>query len=314
MIQAGLGAEVAQIINDMLSIGVQLDDMQIYLGMLGAYSCGSAAQALALYQCHPVQQQDALLLAARIFYQQGQTDIATKMIDHGPIEEHPSALGLRAMIALDSHDEGLAMALASQALSQEPNQFDSLVVYASLANYQQQYEESASWVEQALKLMPDQGRLLSLKGQYLMQAGKLDTALPILLQATSNMPNHTGTVLLVGWCHLLKGQYDMARKVFIHACEMDRNFADSHGSLAVALFHLGELTTAQKEISIAKRLDPQSFSAAYAEALLLEQVGEVELAEKKIRQLYVTPHYSGEGTNWDVIQKVILKGKKVNAG
>lgn len=313
MIQAGHGAEVAQQVLDLLNIDVLLDEMQVYLGMLGAYTSGAAAQALALYQRHPVQQQDALLLAARIYYLQGQTETAAELIDHSPFTAHPSAQGLRAMIALDTHDNEMAMALAGKALSQVPNQYDSLVVYASLANYHQEYEDSASWVEQALQLMPEQGRLLSLKAQYLMQAGELDTALPILLLARRNMPDHTGTVILLGWCHLLKGQYDLARDAFHQACEQDRNFADSHGSLAVALFYQGELAAAQKEIGIAKRLDPQSFSATYAEALLFEQAGEFELAKEKVRQVYVRPHYSGQGTNWDVIQKVILKGTKPDA-
>ena len=58
-----------------------------------------------------------------------------------PFVKEAAALGLRAMIALDNGEEALAMTLADEALSLQPKQFDALVVRASMANYQQRYDE-----------------------------------------------------------------------------------------------------------------------------------------------------------------------------
>ncbi|RVU37044.1 hypothetical protein EOE67_12090 [Rheinheimera riviphila] len=312
-IQAGLSADVVKNVNEKLAAAADIDAMQLYLAMLAAHILRDSEQALAFYQHIQEPIAEAVLLAARIHYLKTDRQIAAQMLDQSEFMHLPAALGLRAMIALDDEAEALALSLANEALAKDPQQFDSLVVYACLANYQQRYGESAHFVNLALSKMPEQGRLLSLKGQYLLQQGDVQGALPVLQHATRNMPEHTGTVLLVGWCHLLMGDYAQAKVQFEQACEQDRSFADSHGSLAAALFYLGDLAGAKKAALVAKRLDPSSFSAAYAEALLLEQAGENELAASKIQQVYATQHYNGQGTNWDVIQRAISEGKKPNA-
>lgn len=306
LIQAGRASEVITFITSTIDSQHPLSDMELYLGMVAAHLHSDHVLVLNFYTHISDTPLEALLLAARTHYLCGEKDIAASLIDQSAFVKEAAALGLRAMIALDNGEEALAMTLADEALSLQPKQFDALVVRASMANYQQRYDESAYWVDQALQIMPEQGRLLSLKGQYLMQLGELNGALPVLLQATQNMPEHTGTVLLVGWCYLMLGQYQEARDYFERACEQDRSFADSHGSLAAALFYCGDISGSKRAAAVAKRLNPQSFTVAFIEALLLEQAGEKELAAAKIQQVYASPHYSGTGTNWDVIQKALM--------
>ncbi len=312
-ITAGRSSEVVRDLTDAITNNAEIDQMQLYLAMVASHIVCDDNQALMFYNHIQKPLVEPVLLAARIHYLRSELQIASEILEQSSFMHIPAALGLRAMIALDDGAESLALTLANEAIARDPEQFDALVVYACLANYQQRYDESAHWVSLALDKMPEQGRLLSLKGQYLLQQGDAQAALPVLQHATQNMPEHTGTVLLVGWCHLLMGDFTQAKAQFEQACEQDRSFADSHGSLAAALFYLGDLAGAKKAALVAKRLDPSSFSAAYAEALLLEQAGETELAASKIQQVYGTPHYNGHGTNWDVIQRAIGEGKNFNA-
>lgn len=82
------------------------------------------------------------------------------------------------------------------------------------------------------------------------------------------MPEHIGTWITWGWCQFASDHVQDARRTIEQALLLDRDFGESHGSLAVALAKLGDTEGARREIGLALRLDPRGFSAHYAETLL----------------------------------------------
>ncbi len=114
-------------------------------------------------------------------------------------------------------------------------------------------------------------------------------ALDAFRKAVASMPDHIGTWIGLGWSQFLSNQPQEARASFEEALRIDRNFAESHGALAVALARLGETQRARTEIELALRLDPKSLSARYAEAMLNGQASDpkafLELARKVLSRV-----------------------------
>ena len=73
-----------------------------------------------------------------------------------------------------------------------------------------------------------------------------------------------------------------AEKIFREAVNIDRNFAEAHGGLAVSLMFQQKLVEARSEAKLATKLDPKSFGTIYANAILLKLDGHGAIAEKLI--------------------------------
>jgi hypothetical protein len=67
-----------------------------------------------------------------------------------------------------------------------------------------------------------------------------------------------------------------------HALDLDRNFAESHGSLATVAALRGDQATAKREIDIANRLDPGCLSAKLAASLLKRAANDPDGARELI--------------------------------
>jgi Flp pilus assembly protein TadD len=59
-----------------------------------------------------------------------------------------------------------------------------------------------------------------------------------------------------------------AQLAFENALDLDRNFGESHGGLAVVQALRGQTEEAEESIRRAHKLDPQGLSARYAQAVL----------------------------------------------
>ena len=82
------------------------------------------------------------------------------------------------------------------------------------------------------------------------------------------MPGHVGSRHAVGWCHVLQQDLPAARANFAQALAMDRNFAESHGALAVVDVLQARTAEARRGIARALRLDSGCLSAVLAQKLL----------------------------------------------
>lgn len=87
------------------------------------------------------------------------------------------------------------------------------------------------------------------------------------------MPGHVGSPQAVGWCRVLQQDLPAARAHFEHALAMDRNFAESHGALAVVDALQAHPADARRGIARALRLDRGCVSAVLAQKLLSRAPG-----------------------------------------
>jgi tetratricopeptide (TPR) repeat protein len=197
----------------------------------------------------------------------------------------PDAWGVAALMAFDDERVGDARAWSERALQGRPDQLEGLVTRGSLALAVPDAAGAIRAFEAGLALNPSDGRTWS--GLALARMLKIDLpgALQAFQKAVSTMPNHVGTWLAYGWCQLMTKDPRAARASFEEAMRLDRNVAETHGGLAVALARLGEEARAREEIEIALRLDPKNLSVRYAQTLLSGEAGDAEAFTRVARRV-----------------------------
>jgi tetratricopeptide (TPR) repeat protein len=145
----------------------------------------------------------------------------------------PADEGLLALLLLDTQQLPQAHAQVQRCLERGTMGVETHYVAASFCLLEGQVASAHQHVEQALALHPDEGRCLSLCGQLALAQRRYAQAAGWLEQAARQMPSHVGSRQAVGWCHVLQQDLPAARADFEQALAMDRNFAESHGALAV---------------------------------------------------------------------------------
>jgi tetratricopeptide (TPR) repeat protein len=98
-----------------------------------------------------------------------------------------------------------------------------------------------------------------------------------------------------------------AKTCFLKALELDRNFAETHGGLAVIAVLQGRHEDAEQAIKVALKLDPKCFSALFARTLLLSRAGRGTVAAKMIEGVLTTTPVPGGGTLADMLKRVVNK-------
>ena len=92
--------------------------------------------------------------------------------------------------------------------------------------------------------------------------------------------DHLGSWIAAGWAYLLAGEHEQARDRFERARQIDPNFAESHGSLAVMDVLAGDSESAQRRMEVALRLDRACFSGAFAQMLMASAAGDAGAAQR----------------------------------
>jgi tetratricopeptide (TPR) repeat protein len=244
-----------------------------------------AAEAATDAAADPTLKQALQTLWLRSLHRTGELDRAmawTRAADAAHTLS-PQAAGVAGQIALDADD--LAMAERWTALSLEQGQptLESLTTAASLALGQSDAEATRKWCTAALQLKPDDGRARSVMGFGDMLAGDMPQAEQSFRQALqTSMAEHIGTWHGLALSLVLQGRLDEAQALYEQTLEMDRNFAESHGGLAVVLALKQQPELAQQSLDRALGLDKRSLSAAYAQALLAP--GGMEKSQTLLRQ------------------------------
>jgi Flp pilus assembly protein TadD len=95
------------------------------------------------------------------------------------------------------------------------------------------------------------------------------------------------------------------RSGIAQALALDRNFAESHGGLAVVAVLQGREEEARASLKRALRLDPQAMSAQYAEMLLLQRAGKQEEARRILDAFLSRPAAGGDVPFRDLVAKHI---------
>ena len=221
----------------------------------------------------------------------------------------PDAFGAASLMALDEARLDEARAWSERALRGRTDQLEALATRGTLALAEQDAPSSLRWFDAALRVNPKDGRTWSGVAFARMLQMDFAGAQDAFRKAVANLPGHVGTWVGFGWCQFLANRIDDARASFEEALRLDRNFAESHGGMAVVLAKMGETQRARNEIEIALRLDPKSLSARYAEAMLNGQTSDpkafLRMARGLLSRVPASPTAAGP-----TLADVLLKDAK----
>lgn len=216
-----------------------------------------------------------LTLLIRCLHHLGQGEQAISLAEAhlARCQQDPEFLAAASLVCLDGERVALAAQLSAAALAltaqqPEPAPLEALVSAGTLALAHNDEGAAVAWFEQALARYPQEGRSWSGLGTASLMRRDFSTARAQLEQAVQWMPQHIGTWHLLAWSRLFGGDLAGATAAFQSALALDRNFGESHGGLAVVQAMQGLRDEAEHSIELARRLDPEGLSAAYAAMIL----------------------------------------------
>lgn len=288
-IASGEPAKAVALLHAMIAEGIESPVLRYNLAYALMYT-GAFAEAkehLSAIIDSPEVPADAPLLLARALHHLGELDEAIA-VAKGFIEKNPAniaGLGYLALLSLDSEDAIAAKEWAEKAVAGDPENLEGLVTLGSLALEEQDEPTATAYFERATAQHPKSGRAwggLALSDMLKMQ---LEKAKEHLALAVKYMPNHTGTWHVVAWCDIVTGNLVGAREAFTKALELNRNFGETHGGLAVVAALEGRVKDAEHSMRLALRLDPGSFAGRFAQSLLLSRAGNTGAAQAQIHEI-----------------------------
>lgn len=186
------------------------------------------------------------------------------------------AKGLQSLIKVDMGNYAEAKNQAEAVLAEDPMQFEANMAIASVALSILDVKLANTHFDLALSKLPNSGRVLSGKGQIALLSRDYKSALDLFKSAVINMPNHIGTWHSLAWTCLILNDIEGCVESFQNSYELDRNFAESHGGLAVCAVVKNDSLTAKYHITRSLKLDKDNFTGRYAQSLLLQKNGHAE--------------------------------------
>ncbi len=243
----------------------------------------------------------AAALEVQLLHDQGQLDLAMeKGREH--LARHPEHEGLNAtlsVLAMDAEDVDLARQTAVHA----GNHPDAITTRGLLALNDDTPDAALGLFEQAMAINPHGPRTWIGRGLARLSAGDQPGAIADLERGASMFDTHIGSWIAAGWAHFVSGDTAAARERFERAYDIDHNFAESIGSLAVIDAIDGYTKDAQRKVKTALRLNRQCFSATLAQTLLLSARGKEESAKELFERALATPVDESGRTIGGVISK-----------
>lgn len=200
------------------------------------------------------------------------------------LDAQRQAKGVLAELYMAEGDQAKAQQLATEVVATAPGDPSANVVLGQLALSRQDDARAMRCFELALEADADNADGWQGLGMLHLRQGEFAQAIQSLENAVHASPEQLGGLNLLGWSKLHSGDFEGARDVFLRALEVDHSFGESHGGLASALAALGETERAERAIKVARRLNPGSFGADYAQATLLAAKGQQQAAEQIIGQ------------------------------
>lgn len=234
----------------------------------------------------------AAMLKVQILHDRGEFEAAAER-GREYIEIHPNYAGLMAavsVLALDVEDAELAARCAAKA-GDHP---DALATLGTLALGEERATEALSMFDRALDRNQQVPRAWVGRGLAKLLSGEANTAPADIDRGAEMFGDHLGSWIAAGWAHFVNRDLAESRARFETALDIDPNFAETHGSLAVLDILEGRPEQAKQRTEIALRLDRQCYSAALARALLAAGAGD-QASARRIFDLAVNTPVDGQG-------------------
>lgn len=229
------------------------------------------------------------------------------------LESNPDSgdvAGMLSLLYFDSDDLAQASEWSQRALAAAPDNLDALLAAGGTALGAEDTEEAKAALHRAISVQPRSGRAWASLGLADLLEFNLDAAREKLTHAVKYMPEHIGTWHVLGWVHLLQGNGDAAEASFQQALAIDENFGETHGGLAAVAAARGNWEQAERHSKIARRLDPESMSAHYAQILRLQQEGKADAALRTIESALRQGKAPAGGSLLEMLGRVVGKYRR----
>ena len=215
-------------------------------------------------------------------FEQAEAELNSLLTFH---PKHESLLAAASVLAIDLENPEVARDLALRAGDQP----DAHATLGLLSLDGAEIEAADNQFDRALQQKPDLARAWIGKGLVAMARNAPQDALKPLQRGAEIFGDHLGSWIALGWAELLSGDQAGAERTFHHALDLDRNFAESHGSLAVIEALKGNFDTARRGVETAMRLDSSSFAAVFASVLIASAQGKEDAAQRIFDRALDTP-------------------------
>jgi len=242
---------------------------------------------LPLVETDPVSFLPSLLLMARLVYHDGDLGQVRALCERFLAFEadNAEALGLLALSFVDDEDFEQAEDFARRALLLDARNLEALVSLGNVGLSVQDLGQADQCFGQAVEFHPFSGRAWVGRGLVFMARQDLVEAEKALTVGLKYLSEHVGSWHVLAWCQIGLKNFVGAEYSFQQALALNRNFAESHGGLAVVAALQGKVEVAKEAIKRAKGLDVGGFAAPFAESLLLSGQGDVEKGQKVVDSL-----------------------------
>jgi Flp pilus assembly protein TadD len=271
------------------------------------YNLAYALMVLGTYEEVPALLHDALdiveqipdagALKVRALHCLGEIDEAIAL-GRAYLEKRPddaAVSGLLSTLYMDSEDFDAAAKYAELATRGDAKIPEGWVTLGMLELAGQRDKEATEHFDRALALKPTSGRARVGRGLAQVLDMRFAGATADLQEAARLMPDHIGTWHALGWTQLFNKDVAGAKASFEQALAMDRNFAESHGAMAVMAVVEGNLGEADAAVRRSLGLDKACFSGRFAQSLLLSAKGRPDIGEKIIEA--ILEHRTSMGTS-----------------
>jgi tetratricopeptide (TPR) repeat protein len=176
--------------------------------------------------------------------------------------------GSCALLFIDAGNAADGARCAQISLAANPNNIDALVSAASISSLELDVARGRAAYDRVVEIQPANGRAWLGLGLLSMTEMNFPLAIEQLEKGLRAMPLHVGSWHALGWARLYGGDIDKADAAFMQALELNRNFSETHGCLAVIAAMRGQRADAERYIAVAERLDRNGLTAKYARTLL----------------------------------------------
>lgn len=193
-----------------------------------------------------------------------------------------------ALLLLDDAQFIEAKETAEKSLELNKNNSTAMTVMATVAMEEEDIIAAENYYSQTTKLHPTNGRAWNGLGLIHMLKQDLPTAIEHMEKSLQLMPTFIGGFNALGWAYIVNNDLDAAETTFLRANDVDANFGETHGGLAVIEAMRQNTLAAKKHMITAKRLDKNSFSAHFAESLLAANQGNQQKTQQIMNNIFNT--------------------------
>jgi tetratricopeptide (TPR) repeat protein len=264
-------ADAARDFSDLLSRNVDAPAIRFNLAY-AKFRAGDAAGAAQAFrdllgvEGAPVQ---TLAYLVRCLHGLGKPEAAIEAWESAaPVFRTAQTGGVVSLACLDAGQADEARRLSGAALAGEEPPLEAMVTGATLLVGDGDVAQAGRWLDMALAASPDDGRIWSAIGAATLLSGDIVRAEAAFQRACERLPEHVGSWISLAWCQIMRKDLDGAGTSLDEALARDRNFAETHGSIAVVAALQGRVGDAEQAIEKAQRLDRKGLSARYAQAVL----------------------------------------------